>query len=374
MSKQPADESLMTEWLESGDAFVFYRYPGTSEVQGVRSAMESVRQLSSIEELNGGDGFVFSPFCISETNGLWLLPATEKVNFHLNRMGEAFRDAPAPAHIPSAYRPVPILSSDYSVRFGQFSEVLHTGEFEKLVLSRSHVMPCPQRFSPEEAFRAACRRYVHSYVYLLYIPQTGFWLGATPEILLASDGRVCHTMALAGTQYLQDGVLAEEWSAKNLREQQLVTDFIVGKLQAHHIAPSLKGPYTVTAGELAHLRTDIVFELPQWIGQGNILRTLHPTPAVCGLPAGKAFDFIAAHEGHDRNYYAGFLGEISSCGKTAVYVNLRCMQWERSGSDLTLYAGSGLLSSSVLEEEWMETERKLQTMTYVIEKGVKHVF
>ena len=39
-----------------------------------------------------------------------------------------------------------------------------------------------------------------------------------------------------------------------------------------------------------------------------------------------------------------------------------------------LYAGGGLLPESVLEEEWTETERKLQTMKYVIEKGKSHVY
>jgi isochorismate synthase len=36
------------------------------------------------------------------------------------------------------------------------------------------------------------------------------------------------------------------------------------------------------------------------------------------------------------------------------------------GKSATLYAGGGLLSSSELEDEWMETERKMATMKRVI--------
>ena len=33
-----------------------------------------------------------------------------------------------------------------------------------------------------------------------------------------------------------------------------------------------------------------------------------------------------------------------------------------SSEQLTLYAGGGLLASSELEDEWLETEKKMQTM------------
>ena len=52
-----------------------------------------------------------------------------------------------------------------------------------------------------------------------------------------------------------------------------------------------------------------------------------------------------------------------------MYVNLRCMRIE-SGR-ICCFAGGGLLASSVLEDEWMETEKKLQTMKYVIQKGME---
>ena len=110
-----------------------------------------------------------------------------------------------------------------------------------------------------------------------------------------------------------------------------------------------KGPQTATAGELAHLRTDIRFALPSTGMLGSLLRALHPTPAVCGLPKDEAFRFIGAHEGYDRSYYAGFLGRLSPGGHTALYVNLRCMACSGETGAFRLYAGGGLLPESVLD-------------------------
>ena len=77
-------------------------------------------------------------------------------------------------------------------------------------------------------------------------------------------------------------------------------------------------------------------------------------------PKEAAYRFILANEGYDRSYYSGFIGRLDPDGKTGLYVNLRCMH---IGNDsLTLYAGGGLLPSSDLKDEWLETEKKMQTL------------
>ena len=53
-----------------------------------------------------------------------------------------------------------------------------------------------------------------------------------------------------------------------------------------------------------------------------------------------------------------------------LYVNLRCMHIEEE--QLTLYAGGGLLASSELNDEWLETEKKLQTMRRIIVPSSLH--
>ena len=50
--------------------------------------------------------------------------------------------------------------------------------------------------------------------------------------------------------------------------------------------------------------------------------------------------------------------------ETHLYVSLRCMNIE--GGYYHLYAGGGLLKDSTEEQEWMETEAKLETMRRII--------
>ena len=365
-------EDIIGRWVAQGGAFVWFREPGQRVCRGIRASLSSLESFPDIPSLDGKTGFVFAPFRIGEGHPLWLLPFGEEVSVRMPAASEAGEtEAPVPVEFGGRLERSP--SVDYGCVFREFSTALRQGAFRKLVLSRRSTEALPGDFSWARAIYAACRRYVRSYVYLFHTPHTGFWLGATPEILLAGGEGAYRTMALAGTQALCHGEPEGPWSEKNIREQAFVTEYINERLKLRGLVPEAEGPYTVTAGELAHLRTDIRFALSSSDRIGSLLQDLHPTPAVCGLPAPEAFRFIGRHEGYDRSYYAGFLGCLSPAGHTALYVNLRCMQGI-GAQGIRLYAGGGLLPASVCEEEWLETERKMQTMKYVISKGLRHVF
>ena len=74
----------------------------------------------------------------------------------------------------------------------------------------------------------------------------------------------------------------------------------------------------------------------------------------------KAQQFILSNEQLNRGYYSGFSGLLGENGTAKIYVTLRCMQLSRSAC--RLYAGGGLLKDSIEENEWLETESKLDTM------------
>jgi isochorismate synthase len=214
--------------------------------------------------------------------------------------------------------------------------------------------------------------YPRLFVALVYTPQSGLWLMATPEILLKGEQNQMATMSLAGTQkaepsktvadYPVEGV---EWSEKNREEQQYVTDYIEDCIKVFSDEYQKKGPYTTMAANLYHLRTDIAFRLHDTGRLGDVLDALYPTPAVCGIPKDEARRFILQHEHQSRKYYSGFVGPISPKGKTHLYVSLRCMNILDDGS-CELYAGGGLLKESEMEKEWKETEAKMQTILSVL--------
>ena len=162
-----------------------------------------------------------------------------------------------------------------------------------------------------------------------------------------------------------------EWSEKNRDEQQYVTDYIEQCIKTFTADYSLKGPYTTMAAQLYHLRTDIAFRLRDTRHLGDVLESLYPTPAVCGIPKAETREFILRHEHQPRKYYSGFVGPLMMKGKTQLFVSLRCMNILLESSNLAtceLYAGGGLLKESEMEKEWKETEAKMQTILKVLKK------
>jgi len=335
--------------------FAVYRLPNEKCFHFIRQTTGAVRILPAIESLNEQNGFVIAPFRVSETCPIVLIKPDEESVCEIP-------DGIAASGKNKNVQEEP--SKVYQSKFNTFTQALADKSFEKLVLSRCLTIPRKSGFSPATAFYRACKQYISSYIYLFHTPQTGTWIGSTPEILLSGKKNHWHTVALASTQPLRDGRLPETWDEEKRKEQQLVTDFIQNILSSFGICPEEKGAYTVQAGELAHLRTDFRFSLSGNQTLGELLNALHPTPAVCGLPKEKAFQFIIDNEGYDRRYYSGFIGRLHPEEQTDLYVNLRCMQIE--DNCLTLYAGGGLLASSDLQEEWMETEDKLQTIWRII--------
>lgn len=350
---------MIDSLIRQGRSFAIYRIPGEEDPRFVMQASGSARLLYNIEDLNEQQGFVIAPFRVSRECPIVLirrdyseLPDSSQLDYI--RMDLEFH--PNETESPSERK----TKDNYTHCFDSFIKPLQERQLDKLVLSRSLTLDRESGFSPAKAFYKACKQYIRSYVYLCHTPETGIWLGGTPEIILSGEKGEWHTVALAGTQPLQNGELPTYWDEKNKREQQLVSNYIHNQLSSLGIESTMEGPYSARAGALCHLKSDFRFRLNSNDKLGSLLKLLHPTPAVCGLPKDDAYRFILENEGYDRRYYSGFIGWLNPKGRTDLYVNLRCMNINKKTQ--TLYAGGGLLSSSELSDEWQETEDKLQTM------------
>ena len=252
----------------------------------------------------------------------------------------------------------------YTTAFGKFIDALQNGQYTKLVLSRKKGIEgdfCEKKML--DMFWKACRKYPRMMVYLAQTPDEGTWIGCTPEILVSGEKSHYRTMALAGTMPINENTPVKEvkWNDKNRREQEIVADYIRTRLTTHANVIEEEGPYTSRAGQLVHLKTEFHFAPSEGFTILNMIRILHPTPAVCGMPAAEANDFIIANEKYDRSYYSGIVGMIDMEGTTNLYVNLRCAN-AVSDQKAYLYAGGGILPSSTVTEEWHETEEKMKTI------------
>ena len=144
-----------------------------------------------------------------------------------------------------------------------------------------------------------------------------------------------------------------------------MSDFIIKRFEKiTSEKPFVEGPITIAAGNLLHLRTTFLYKalsVSQW---QKIVKRLHPTPAVAGLPRKRAVDFILKNEPSQRGFYSGYLGPVNTGGDINLFVNLRCMQVLEN--KLALYVGCGITKDSDPELEWQESKIKTQTLLAVL--------
>ena len=234
-----------------------------------------------------------------------------------------------------------------------------------MVLSRKEEVVFPG-IKLSKIYKNLLNRYPDSFVYLWFHPELGLWMGATPETLLKVKKGEFKTMALAGTRPFE-GKVEVQWNEKEREEQQFVTDFILSKLDKDEV--TYGKPYTRRAGSLLHICTDIKGRISKKNTIRNLVNILHPTPAVCGVPKEKAFEFIIKNEDYNRTYYTGFLGVINngSDEDADLYVNLRCMQIDlKEKNKAVIYVGGGITSGSIPQKEWEETVDKSKVMKSVL--------
>ena len=353
---------------QSAVSFALYRLPWKEQPTLVLQREGTPDTYARLPELNGKTGFVLAPFHADSRQPIVLIrpdkvargwPEIKKVLTGLQCFAKL---KPSPNQASGSAKDS---RQAYAEAFGRFIAPLRQGTFRKLVLSRSEDIRLPEDFSPLATFLNACQRYPRLMISLVHTPLTGTWIGSTPEIILSEEQGRWHTVSLAGTLPVVNGGQTEEWGTKNREEQALVSTYLRDTLQRIGTDLQEEGPYTARAGQVMHLKTDFYFHLKETDRLGDILHQLHPTPAVCGLPKAEAYDFILQNEGHNRSYYAGIIGWLApNDGQTALYVNLRCMRL--TDGKATLYAGGGILPSSVEASEWEETQHKMDTMRRVI--------
>lgn len=349
-------------------SFALYRLPWTDECHLVLQESEETEQLDDIAKLNGKKGFVMAPFQQTEEHPIILIHP-DVTAYDWNEIAQVLASLENDNTIltckPKASTPISTLNEKerydrYYAAFRRFMEPLKEKKYKKLVLSRPAFCPIDEEFSPLATYVKACNDYPRMMVYLCHTPQTGTWLGSTPEILLSGCAQNWKTVALAGTLPIVDGIEPSEWNNKNKEEQAIVAEYVRKIVKKHGAKMTEKGPYTARAGQLVHLKTDFLFQMKETGHLGNLLKEFHPTPAVCGLPKEETYQFILENEGYDRRYYSGFVGWIDPNAQTDIYVNLRCM--EIRSTEVKLYAGGGILPSSEVRAEWEETSQKMKTM------------
>lgn len=331
--------------MTKAHAFALYRLPGSTELK-----------LYLHVDGQSKEHFVLGRF-----------KARKTVRIHadeLTRIAQSDKNTlwsmELPWHFMTARNASP-KKEDYIKQLRTIVSALKNGEAQKVVLSRTIPFEKQESDSILEAFLQLEKEHPNAFIHLSSHPESGTWLGASPETLLSWKDDEFKTMALAGTLPIN----SDNWTQKELDEQAYVSRYIQEAIaQIPHEGLYISNRYEKKAGKVKHLCTDISFRSNE--SPAKIVALLHPTPAVAGTPPDAAIQLIESVEAYDRSYYSGYCGPVELNENGVFFVNLRCAEF--CTDQAYAYAGGGILSDSDVEKEWSETEYKSQTILGAFKK------
>ena len=239
---------------------------------------------------------------------------------------------------------------------------MERGDLQKAVLARRATYRFEDDLDPAVLLARLTEAAPEAFHVLLSDGQGRAFVAATPERLVRVEGRRAWTEAVAGTRPRGTGAdafaLRDELagSEKDRREHAFVRDFISEALAPLASLVAVEAPRQIEAARVRHLKTPLRAHLHPEVEPLDVVRALHPTPAVGGTPTPEALGLIRELEGFDRGLYAGPVGWAGRDGaEFAVGIRSGLV----SGRDLALYAGAGIVPGSEPAAEWDETEAKL---------------
>lgn len=334
--------------LNNALPFALYRNPLSHLVHGIFQSDDQLHKALSFKE----KGFVFAPF---DTKQEAILIKPSEI-FTTTFIAE--KQLPTPKIV--------MASSGKEEHLGLIKKALQeikTGRLQKVVLSRDIAIGVSTK--PTAIFKHLLECYSTAFCYLFFHPSVGLWCGASPETLVHIKARKLRTMALAATLPFT-GPTPPQWSSKEWDEHAMTANYIRERLTPVLEELHIEEAQSVRAGSLWHLCSAMDGTLRPDTSVKQIITTLHPTSAVCGIPSQAAKAFIQQYENYRRTFYTGFLGALNITGDhdVSLFVNLRCMQLH--GDRASLFVGGGITAASDPEKEWNETQDKSKTLLSVL--------
>ncbi len=243
-------------------------------------------------------------------------------------------------------------------------QAIHLKQLDKLVLARQTTFQLSDPLSPWSLLLDLMQTSIDSTLFLFQMSPSLSFLGATPELLFKREGLFVTTEAIAGTR--KKGRNPEE--EKRLEEELLCDPkenlefgFVKEALETILLPLSEEGNWQgknriIKTAHLQHLYNQLQVKLKTPLSDDELIKKLHPTPALGGNPRKNALELLKILEPFDRGWYGAPIGVISS-KKSAFYVAIRSALLKESA--IHLFAGLGIVKGSCPKKEWEELNAKI---------------
>lgn len=262
---------------------------------------------------------------------------------------------------------------DWKQSIERIKGLIENQKLHKLVLANSRKLELSAPLNIIKSLYYLHQNFSNAYIFLFEPDSHNIFLGATPELLIAKENSDLETVALAGSR--PRGIVEAEdrryelellQSEKENEEHQFVVNQISQKLSTIGIKAIVSDrPSIHKLKNIQHLKTIIT-------AQGefrflDLIKVLHPTAAVAGVPSEYALELIPELEKMNRGWYAGSIGWIDSKDNGRIVVAIRSSLIQKKTAHI--YAGAGIVKNSDAEGEWNEIGIKFHPMLRSIGAG-----
>lgn len=254
-------------------------------------------------------------------------------------------------------------------RVERAKDLIKENEFDKIVLARSVELESKHDLSPTLLSYSLRQAYPECYNFIIQLDEETSFIGATPERLASFENGIFKTEGLAGSasrgkSASEDAALAQSLmeSEKDLEEHQFVVRSIDSTLAPYsYRVEHPNQPQIKKLNNVQHLFTPISASIKSGFQIHDLVKELHPTPAVGGFPKERATPFIQEIEQIERGWYSAPVGwyNLNGCGEFAVAIRSALLHKNKA----YLFAGCGIVEDSDPESEWEETLMKFQPIT-----------
>ncbi len=239
-------------------------------------------------------------------------------------------------------------------------QLVEKGILEKIVLANRVKIKFKNKLDLVEILKRLKKNHSNTCRYVWKRNSKDILFGASPEKLFSFTKPILTLEALAGTISTNSNSKKLLKSNKDLKEHNYVTQHLIKCLEVSKIKNFKKSDTRVNSfGDISHLQT-LIFSKVDNLCPFELLKNLHPSPAVCGYPKNVALDWINTLESFPRGNYASPMGWVDASGNASFLLAIRGARYIEENIEFT--AGSGIVSGSVLDKEIDEIKLKFESI------------
>lgn len=255
----------------------------------------------------------------------------------------------------------------YLKSIDQVTSLIKANEAQKVVIARSLALQFEEAISSPQILSHVVHEQPESYLFGLEHEDMLFY-GASPERLVKVENGRAFSSCVAGS--IKRGHTAEDDEAlgksllndaKNRGEHHYVVEMITDTFEkncSEVIVPN--GPKLLKIRDIQHLYTPVEGRLNADATILQLVKHLHPTPALGGVPREQALEMIRKYEPMNRGLYAAPIGWLDADGNGEFAVAIRSAALVQDKA--YLYAGGGIVADSEAISEYDETLVKFRPM------------